>query len=80
MTLIVADGQEAAVLGEITEVTVTLGTAKIPINLTITESCSFNVILGNDFLEKIEAEISLVKMCMKFNWHGMNHQIPLDIN
>ena len=80
MTLIVADGQEAAVLGEITEVTVTLGNAKVPINLTITESHSFNVILGNDFLEKIKAEISLVKLRMKFTWHGITYYIPLDIN
>ena len=53
MTLIVADGKKSPALGEISDISVKLGNADIATDMTITESETYDVILGNAFLEKI---------------------------
>jgi deoxyuridine 5'-triphosphate nucleotidohydrolase len=80
-TLIVADGKNATVLGEIRTVVVNFGGAEIPLdNVVVTESTTYDIILGNDFLERIEATVDLGKAEVRFSWHGRNCKVPVDIN
>src|SRR5215216_4227012 len=78
--LVVADGKESPVLGVVKNVPVTFGSCTIPIDMIVTESTSYDVILGTNWLHLAKAEVNVKHAWMKFVYHGQKHKIPVDTN
>jgi hypothetical protein len=78
-TLVVADGSKSIALGEMKEVPITFNNITIPIKMTVTESDTYDVILGIDWLNKAHAklDINAAKMCIVC--HGAIEMINLDM-
>jgi deoxyuridine 5'-triphosphate nucleotidohydrolase len=78
-TLVVADGSKSIALGEMKEVPVTFNNTTIPIDMTVTESTTYDVILGTDWLAKAQAKIDLNAAQLRITYHGKSEHINLDL-
>ena len=79
MTFVVADGATATPLGKVRQVPVRFGGTTIPIDVIVTQTTSYDIILGNDWLAKSRAVIDLNAEKMKITWRGRTWQIPLNL-
>ena len=52
------NGEKRTPLGAIDNFPVTVGTITAPIKVDITEATSYSVIVGNDWLQQVKADIS----------------------
>ena len=77
--IIVADGRQTVALGEMDNVTVMFGNCEVPINMTVTEATGYDIILGNDWLQKARAKIDLGAAKMRITAHGLDEEVPLDL-
>ena len=77
MALVVADGRKAVALGEMVAVVVTLGGADIPIDMIVTDSDTYDVILGMNWLALAQANILVNESKMIIKSHGLEHEITL---
>jgi hypothetical protein len=80
VTLVVADGSQSPVLGLVKAVPVTFGLCTIPIDMIVTESTSYDVILGTSWLELANATINLHQASLTISHCGQKHTVPLDMN
>jgi deoxyuridine 5'-triphosphate nucleotidohydrolase len=79
-TLVVADGSKSIALGEMKEVPVTFNNTTIPVDMTVTESTTYDVILGNDWLSKAHAKIDFNAAQLRITHHGKTELINLDLS
>src|SRR5947208_11733719 len=79
MKMIVADGTKAVPLGKVRDVPVRFGSQTIPIDMVVTESTSYDIILGNKWLNKAKAVIDLNASKMRIDWKGRRFIIPLNL-
>ncbi len=77
--IIVADGTKTTALGEMKDIPVQFGNCMIPINMTVCESTSYDIILGVDWLAKAQAKIDFGAAKMRITYHGQDEEIPLDL-
>jgi hypothetical protein len=76
----VADGKESPILGIIKNVPVTFGSCTFSVDMIVTESTSYDVILGTNWLHLADAEVRVKEQWMTFIYHGQKHKIPIDTN
>ncbi len=75
--LVIADGSRSTPLGEVTEVPVTFGNETISIDMIVTASETYQIILGNNWLVKAKANIDLQRECMTFLSRGRKFRVPV---
>ena len=71
MRMIVADGTKAIPLGKVKDVPVRFGNCTIPTSMMVTESTTYDLILGNEWLTKAQAVIDLNAKTMRITWKGV---------
>ena len=79
-TVVVADGGEAVTLGIVRDVPVTFGNCTITIDMVVTQSTSYDVILGVDWLKKANALLDLNAATLRIDYRGVKQQVPLDLS
>ena len=75
--LVIADGSKSTPLGEVTEVPITFGNETISIDMIVTASETYQIILGNNWLFKAKANIDLQRECMTFLSRGRKFRVPV---
>jgi hypothetical protein len=78
-TLVIADGSEATPLGVMYDVPVTFGDVTIIIDMQVTNSTSYEIIIGTDWLEKAQAVINMNNQRMQISNKGVNAIVSLNI-
>ena len=68
--LVIADRSKSTPLGEVREVPITFGNETITINMIVTASETYQIILGNNWLKKAKANINLEAETMTFTSRG----------
>ena len=58
-TIVIADGKKSTPLGEVVDVPVSVGQEIIPIRMLVTAAKTYDVILGNNWLTKANANVDL---------------------
>src|SRR3954468_12940341 len=74
-----ADGSKAVAMGELINVPVQFGNCTIPIDMIITEGTTYDIILGNNWLNLAQAKIDLGAAKMRICAHNIYHEIQLDL-
>jgi hypothetical protein len=80
MSLIIANGRKAITLGEMPAVVITLGGADIPIDMVVTDSDTYDVIVGMNWLALAEANILVNESKMIIKSHGLEHEVQLNFD
>ena len=77
--VVAANNTKAVTLGIADDVTVQFSQCQISIDMIITQSASFDIILGMDWLTKAGAVVDLGFAEMTIEKHGQKFIIPLDV-
>jgi hypothetical protein len=59
-------------------VVIELEGAQIPVDMVITDSDTYDIILGMNWLENAQAEIQIKESHMIIRSHGQEHEVPLN--
>ena len=79
LTLVVADGKEATPLGMVKDIPVRFGNCTITVDKAlVTQSTTYELILGNVWLHKARAIIDLHTRKMRISNKGKAYDVPLD--
>src|SRR4051794_17314162 len=77
--MIVADDYKSTPLGKVFNVSVKIAGATIGINMIVVDTTSYEVVLRNGFLKKVNATINFNAEKMYIYYRGRRFEIPIDI-
>jgi hypothetical protein len=75
----VTDGHKSVPLGELDDILLTIGPVTIPFNAVVTAATTYQVILGNEWIDKVQANIDFKTKKLKMIWKGRKIQLTFDI-
>jgi hypothetical protein len=78
-TLVIADGSESIPLGVMYDVPITFGDVTVTINMQVTNSTSYEIIISTNWLEKAKAIINMSSNRMQITNKGVTADISLNI-
>ncbi|GBC36137.2 retroviral-like aspartic protease 1 [Rhizophagus irregularis DAOM 181602=DAOM 197198] len=70
-------GQKSSLLGMVQQVPVQMRDIKVYINMIVTNSAEYNVLLGNEWLKKVNANIDYGQNTITIKYKGIQQQIPV---
>ena len=76
--LVIIDRSKSTSLGEVQEVPITFRNEMITINMIVTVSETYQIILGNNWLMKAKANINLEAETMTFTSRGRRFRVPVN--
>ena len=77
--IVVADGTKTTAIGEMKDVPVCFGNCTIPVDFTVCNATSYDLILGVNWLKKAQAKIDFEAAMMRISFHGQDEEVPLDL-
>src|SRR3954468_5559563 len=78
MTINTANGEKSTLLGKVKDISVQVGGATIPIrSMIVTSAKSYDLILGNEWINKANARIDITKGNMTIEWKGKKWRVPI---
>ena len=78
-TIIIADGSSVSPLGIIKDVPITFGEVTITIDMEVVETESYDLLIGNDWLQKANAMINLKQAYMMIQDKGVKAKVMIDL-
>src|SRR5438874_8016564 len=75
-----ADGNIGTPLGKIQDAAVKVGGATVSVDFIVTNAKTYDLILGNDWIDKVEAVIDVHRGKAEIKWKGRRWLIPIDIH
>jgi hypothetical protein len=76
--MINVNGEQKRSLGEVLNFLITIKGFTVPINVIIAEADSYRAIVGNDWLEKVKANINYEISIITITWEGKMVDIPIE--
>ena len=70
-------GNKSAPLGVVHQVPVRIRDITVPINMIVTNSAEYNVLLGNEWLKKVNANINYGSSTITIKYEGLQQEIPV---
>src|SRR5215469_11398446 len=70
-------GNKSAPLGVVYQVPVKIRDITVPINMIVTNSAEYNVLLGNEWLKKVNANINYGSSTITIKYEGLQQKIPV---
>ncbi|CAB5179541.1 unnamed protein product [Rhizophagus irregularis] len=70
-------GQKSSPLGMVQQVPVQMRDIKVYVNMIVTNSAEYNVLLGNEWLKKVNANIDYGQNTITIKYEGIQQQIPV---
>src|SRR3954470_1680147 len=78
MTINTAMGEKSTPLGKVKDISVQVGGATIPVrSMIVTSAKSYDLILGNEWINKANANINIPKGHMTIEWKGKKWRVPI---
>lgn len=71
------NGERKTPLGKISNVIVEANNDKWELEMLVTSSTSYNVVLGNDWLSKVKGTINFKKRILVYEWDNEYNQLPI---
>ena len=78
-TLIVADGHTAVPVGKVRDLPTRFGKLIVPVPAIVVDTTSYDLVIGNDWLKKVQVIIDLGARKMRIQWKGRKYDILIDI-
>jgi hypothetical protein len=70
-------GTQQRSLGKVYDVPITLGKGQTLATFDVTEARHFTILLGNDWLTKVKADICFQDQLLKYSWRQHNYVVPI---
>ena len=70
-------GQKTAPLGMVRQVPIQIRDIKVHMDMIVTNSSEYNVLLGNEWLKKVNANIDYAQSRITVKYEGIQQQIPI---
>jgi hypothetical protein len=77
-SMINVNGEKKVPMGEVLNFPITVQGIEVPINMVVTEAETYSVIVGNDWLRKVKANIDYKTSTMTMNWKGKEIRVPVE--
>jgi hypothetical protein len=78
INMINVHGESKRALGEISDFPFVVGGVKIPIDVVVTDAYSYQAIVGNDWLSKVNAKIDWSLSIMIIQWNEKKIKVPVE--
>ena len=74
LSIIVADGARTQPLGEVRNITITLGHIQFAIpKAVVTEAVTYDMILGTNWMKEMNADVNIGQQVLKFDYRGKKY-------
>ena len=77
-SMVNVNGEKKMPMGEVLNFPITVQEIEVPINVVVTEAETYSVIVGNDWLRKVKANIDYETSTMTMNWKGKEAEVPVE--
>src|SRR3954469_10315966 len=77
--MVVADRHEAVPLGMVFDLPIQFGTTTIPSTAIVVDTDTYDVVLGNDWLDHVGAVIDIRRRKLTIEWKSREIEIPLNL-
>jgi hypothetical protein len=77
-SMVNVNGEKKIPLGEVLNFPITVQGIEVPIDVAVTEAETYSVIVGNDWLRKIKANIDYETSIMTISWKGKEARVPVE--
>ncbi|PKY56151.1 hypothetical protein RhiirA4_476230 [Rhizophagus irregularis] len=77
-SMVNVNGERKIPIGEVLNFPITVQGIEVPINVVVTEAETYSVIVGNDWLRKVKANIDYETSTMIINWKEKEAKVPVE--
>ncbi|GBB91667.1 hypothetical protein RclHR1_19010001 [Rhizophagus clarus] len=77
-SMVNVNGERKIPIGEVLNFPIKVQGIEVPIDMVVTEAETYSVIVGNDWLRKVKANIDYETSTMTINWKGKEARVPVE--
>src|SRR5438034_5122649 len=77
-SMVNVNGEKKMPMGEVLNFPITVQGIEVPVNVVVTEAETYSVIVGNDWLRKVKANIDYKTSTMTISWKGKEAKVPVE--